>query len=579
MKINRRNFVRNVALAGFSSALRPSYNISSLQDTGELLYNGIRLPKIWPPRNLDIDAYEPMPVPYLSSPPGIIPIDIGRQLFVDDFLIEETDLKRVFHKPMKSCFNPVLKPTTALEQGPSGMPAAIPTDGGVWWDSKDKIFKMWYTAGWYHATAYAESRNGKDWIRPHLNIGPDTNRILPELIPDSNTVFLDPYAANSNERFKLFFRPPWHVTQKGGVSMVSSDGIHWRDSTETGPCGDRSTIFYNPFRKKWVYSLRSGPQLGASRNGRIRFYWETDDFMKGAKWKASDPVYWAGADYLDLPDPLLGDKPQLYNLSANAYESIMLGLFEIWLGPSNKVIADSSTPKVTDIKIAFSRDGFHWDRPNREAFIPSSRRDGSWDRGYVQTVGGICNIVGDELWFYYTGLKGRGLGMSTNVDYKGEYAAGSTGIAILRRDGFASMVADRAGGVLTSRLVKFKGRFLFVNLNTPYDGYLKAEILDRSGDVISPFTKENCIAVSANSTIERVSWKGVDNISALIGREIRFRFYLMRGELYSFWVSTEESGASNGYNAAGGPGFEGPTDTNGKLGYKTANQFQMNNYS
>jgi hypothetical protein len=34
------------------------------------------------------DDYEPMPLPYLTSPPDVIPIDIERQLFIDDFLIE-----------------------------------------------------------------------------------------------------------------------------------------------------------------------------------------------------------------------------------------------------------------------------------------------------------------------------------------------------------------------------------------------------------------------------------------------------------------------------------------------------------
>src|SRR3979411_1785875 len=49
---------------------------------GELLYNGIRLPAEWPPRSMVPDSYDPMPVPYLRSPPEVLPIDIGRQLFV-----------------------------------------------------------------------------------------------------------------------------------------------------------------------------------------------------------------------------------------------------------------------------------------------------------------------------------------------------------------------------------------------------------------------------------------------------------------------------------------------------------------
>ncbi|MCC7087092.1 MAG: hypothetical protein IT427_18990, partial [Pirellulales bacterium] len=66
------------------------------ENGGERLYNGIVLPEEWPPRNIDPRDVEPMRVPYLESPPAVIPIDVGRQLFVDDFLIEKTDLARQY---------------------------------------------------------------------------------------------------------------------------------------------------------------------------------------------------------------------------------------------------------------------------------------------------------------------------------------------------------------------------------------------------------------------------------------------------------------------------------------------------
>ena len=51
----------------------------------DTLHNGICLPAEWPPRTMDPSTREPMPVPYLDSPPPVIPIDVGRQLFVDSF--------------------------------------------------------------------------------------------------------------------------------------------------------------------------------------------------------------------------------------------------------------------------------------------------------------------------------------------------------------------------------------------------------------------------------------------------------------------------------------------------------------
>ena len=82
---------------------------SSTTTAGETLYNGIVLPYQWPPdvRTLGDD---PMPVPYLENPPAVIPIDVGRQLFVDDFLIDSTTCDRTFHKPEWHLDSPVLRP-------------------------------------------------------------------------------------------------------------------------------------------------------------------------------------------------------------------------------------------------------------------------------------------------------------------------------------------------------------------------------------------------------------------------------------------------------------------------------------
>ena len=92
---------------------------------------------------------------------------------------------------------------------------------------------------------------------------------------------------------------------------------------------------------------------------------------------------------------------------------------------------------------------------------------------------------------------------------------------------------------------------------------LCVEVLDKQGNLIAPFSHDNCVSVSDDTTLARVSWKSADDLSRLRGETVRFRFHLTSGRLYSFWVSPDESGASYGYVAAGGPGFTGPTDTVG----------------
>jgi len=573
--MNRRKFVESSALLGLWPLVGPKLQkiqdfISEAVEKGELLYNGIQLPKIWPPNHIKKTNYEPMEVPYLKSLPSVIPIDLGRQLFVDDFLIESSTLKRSFHKPKKRK-EPVFKPESELDHGKSKQATACPKDGGVWWDAKDQCFKMWYEAGWLGVMAYATSKDGINWERPIINKEKNNNQIPINLRGDSSAVFIDHDTTNPEERYKMLFREPNFILKElRGECMVSADGINWNKQTKTGFCGDRTTMFYNPFRKKWIYSLRDTPELGGSGIGRSRYYSEHSDFLQGADWNKST-VFWTGADKLDKADPRFGDKPQLYNLSAVGYESIMLGLHQIHLGPSNDECEKLGIPKTTELMVSYSRDGFHWDRPDREAFIPAARNPERWDNGYVQSVGGICTIMGDELWFYYIGFQGR---IDNVPDVKrGMYANASTGVAVLRRDGFASMDADQVGGTLTTRLVTFNGSYLFVNVNCP-KGNLVVEILDEKNNPIPSFTAANCKPIAKNSTIFKVEWKNKESIAALAGKKVSFRFKLTNGQLFSFWVSPNKDGASQGYMAAGGPGYKGAVDDIGINAYNATTKIK-----
>src|SRR5207244_4786966 len=115
----------------------------------EVLYNGITLPSPWPPYRQTLER-RPEPPPYLQQPPSVIPIDVGRQLFVDDFLVEECELDRAYHTASYIEGNPVLSPATTWDtrDEPSERthepprPTAMPFSDGVWFDAADRRFKM-----------------------------------------------------------------------------------------------------------------------------------------------------------------------------------------------------------------------------------------------------------------------------------------------------------------------------------------------------------------------------------------------------------------------------------------------------
>ena len=526
----------------------------------EVLYNGITLGSPWPPRLKYPDERAVVP-PYLASPPAVIPIDVGRQLLVDDFLIEDTTMTRAWHRPTYYAGNPVLRPETPREQrdptaertGQPPSPTAMVFSDGVFYDPRERIFKMWYMGGYGVSTCLATSIDGIAWQRPAFDVVPGTNIVNTDG-RDSTTVWLDLEERDPRRRYKM---SAWY--DKVLLLYVSPDGVHWTRIGESKPVLDRSTCFYNPFRKVWVFSLRA-TQYAGSISGRYRLYWETPDFAAARDWGAVPPVAWVKADAGDFARPGVADRPELYNLDCVAYESLMLGLFSVWRGES------TTREKINEVAVGFSRDGFHWSRPDRESFLPVSDQEGSWNWANVQSAGGGCLVVGDTLRFYVSGRQG----------HPGTDAPGvcSTGMATLRRDGFASIdwrpedatvrrVTSPApsAGTLTTRPVHFSGRHLFVNAELG-SGQLRVEVLDRDGHVLAPFTLASCAPVTGDGTRLPVRWAS-GSLDDLAGEVVRFRFSMSHGRLFAFWVSPWPTGESRGYPAAGGPEFSGPIDQRG----------------
>ena len=79
------------------------------------------------------------------------------------------------------------------------------------------------------------------------------------------------------------------------------------------------------------------------------------------------------------------------------------------LESSDTGLVDFTLPqqRMSELSIGFSRDGFHWSRPDRRPFIAATRQKGDWERAYVQFTGGVTLIDGDRLLFYYVGFSGE----------------------------------------------------------------------------------------------------------------------------------------------------------------------------
>lgn len=529
----------------------------------QTLHNGITLPDQWPPRRPVPTVRMEMPVPYLENKPAVIPVNTGRQLFVDSFLIQETNLKSVYHTPNFYAGNPVLEPDKEWEKTTQGALYAAPFSDGIWYDDKDGKYKMWYLAGagtihkedkqtFY--TCYAESEDGKLWKKVNQDIVPGTN-IVDTCNRDASTVWLDREEKDPAKRWKFFNierRPEdrrWQVVLK-----YSADGIHWsRGVAQSGDQGDRTTAFYNPFTKKWALSMRAGTPVSS----RSRYYIENSDpemlvsLAHRTRKDADDKniVFWFTPDDKELRHEKYPEvEPGIYNFDAIPYESIMLGLYAAWAGPENRVCERDGIQKRNVVSLGYSRDGFHFSRPTHQPFMNVNESEGAWNWGNMQSINGVPLIVGDSLYFYSSGRRLSKIMWDSHT---------STGLATLRRDGFVSMQAGKQEGFLTTEQLSFDGKYLFVNVDVRNKkSALAVEVLDETGNPIPGFTKKEFVVLKKqNSTRQMVTWKNMKDLSALSGKNIRLKFYLTDGDLYAFWISPWETGESRGYTAGGGPGL------------------------
>lgn len=515
-----------------------------------VLYNGIRLPELWPPvRSSSFDLEKGMTPFYLSDKPSVISIAVGRQLFVDNFLIASTNLKRTFYYPEYYSGNPILAPDKDWEKiGTKGAAFAAPFSDGVWYDEQEGKYKMWYMAGGgtyttsgAGVTCYAESTDGIHWTKPMLSVVAGTNMVDYNSERDASVVWLDKQESNASKKYKMFL-----VAREGGKwrynYKTSSDGKVWRTAAQSEAIADRSTVYKNPFRNVWVYSMRHNVRVNTNKLVRARDYNEYTDPIEGTrKAEALLSAFWFGPwaneqRHSDYPDV----DPAIYNQDATPYESIMLGLFSVWQGPENDVCASDQVIKRNQVMVGYSRDGYSWLREDMHPFLAVDLAlPNAWNQGNVQSVGGAPLIVGDKLYFYVSGRR-----------LEGTQEVTTTGLATLRRDGFASM---KGSGELQTPLLKFDGSYFFINANVT--GELKVELLDADNQVIKGFSRTDCKPFKGNSVKEKIEWTGNASLASLKDKQLKVKFYMDNGEIFAFWISPSTTGESMGYTAGGGPGL------------------------
>ncbi len=462
------------------------------------------------------------------------PINIGsqKQLFIDKLFIKNSNgISLKIQQPRKTK-ETILKPEHEWESASLNW-FNILTDQGVI-DKKAK-YRMWYETydidGWPTGDdtsfCYAESRNGIHWTKPELGLfsykGSTRNNILFRQIGSKKAgslsrvhgtnIFID-QNASKNSRYKAvgqgifqnFGKPPHRM-----AGMYSEDGLKWT-RYDKPICNIFADSQYSGF---WDESINKYVIYGrVSGRGRALGRTEGNDFEN---FKPLELVLQSNEN-----DPPNSD---LYNSAAMKYPHAHKIYF---MFPS----LYQHGPDTLDIRLAVSRDGIHWSRPDQKTPWIEQGKPGEFDSGTMYMGQGVIRS-GDELWFYYSGspLKHNEANLENLAKPRNKRTFSRV---VLKLDRFVCAAAGNNVGSFTTPLLNFNGKTLKLNQKVHQGGSIRVELLDKNNQSIKGHTLDDCIPLAGDSLSATVKWKNGTDISFRAGIPTRFRIVMTNAEIFSF---------------------------------------------
>ena len=505
------------------------------------------------------------------------PIAIGsrRELFVDDYLVERLSgsAELRLHAPVPR--EVVLIHDAPWEGNATANHCTVTEEGRI---------RLYYRAGNLsiengqlqvgpESWCVAESRDGIDFERPHLNRiefgGSRQNNIVfsraqaeswnclvgaPAVFRDANP------QATQGERYKSFL-----TTQDPlGLTLgTSADGLDWQvDRREPaitqGAFDSQNVCFWDSVRgeyrgywrsytegvtsaREWrpggVRSVRTGTSSDLRHWGNLADISFVDSPTEELYENGIAPYSRAPHLFLGFPlryvdragapstsDPNGGDRAGAERVAR--WPASLQALPDRPSRVSRAAVSERFGTALTDVLFMSSRDGVRFHRW-REAFLrPGPERTGTWNYGQ--------NLLAWNLVETPASLPGGPPELSFYAA-EGYWTSRATSLRryTLRLDGFVSLHAGGQPGELLTHPLTFTGTALKLNFATSAAGSVRVELQTAAGEPWPGFTAQECDELFGDSVDRTVTWQGASNLGRLATQAVRLRIICLDADVYS----------------------------------------------
>ena len=457
------------------------------------------------------------------------------------------EIELIFHEAEKHD-GPVLTADPRLESGVS-LYGSVHVDG-------DRL-RMWYqpsqadNPGNPYDVAYAESQDGIHWDRPELGLvqrrGTRKNNLVNfyghgpsvmDLGPDPERGFrYVAIAVGWPPKLKIpaLTSDPRTRRLSSYWAYHSQDGLRWQlfpvpRCAVLPNMSDTAAFIHDPYRDRLLGSVKLEPRIGLFDRRSITI----------STARTSDPTTWDPCRLALFPDELDDQMAQdrgarfaeFYGMGLLAQRDLLFGFLEVYQPTGDQ--HPSQAPGVrlgyhgkAEVQLAYSYDGFAWQRSRpRDPLIPVGKT-GEWDDGFLTAQSSIIEWR-DHVWIYYSGYR---LGHS-NVGGPGGALRRKIGLARVKRDRFASFYA-RHNGLVDIYHGRPEGRRLLINSRSKGQGGVRVEVLEND-KVLAGFSRDDCRVLAGDHLRQEVRWGDRSWKDIPRNKVIRLRFLINDCHLFAY---------------------------------------------